>query len=314
MFRCPRNRGNFSDWYRKRNCTASEGASDATENMKRWEEKSLADAYWFQEGPGVRKWQFRNQGIKLLNVANITKEGLIDLSKSDRYLSPEEIEHKYKHFLADEGDLVIASSGVPFDEDGLLRTRGAFIRSEHLPLCLNTSTIRFKSKPGISSLTWLKSWLNSYEFRAQITRLVTGSAQQNFGPSHLKAIKISLPPIAEQERIARLLDEADELRKLRARADQRCSHLIPALFHEMFGDPASNPQKWSTRQLCEIADLGSGSTPSKENKAYWNGKIPWVSPKDMKSEEIFDAKDHVSDAAFHALICATVRTCRYAHH
>ena len=124
--------------------------------MKRWEEKSLADAYWFQEGPGVRKWQFRNQGIKLLNVANITKEGLIDLSKSDRYLSPEEIEHKYKHFLADEGDLVIASSGVPFDEDGLLRTRGAFIRSEHLPLCLNTSTIRFKSKPGISSLTWLK--------------------------------------------------------------------------------------------------------------------------------------------------------------
>src|SRR5450759_1634667 len=202
--------------------------------MKHWETKPLADAYWFQEGPGVRKWQFRNTGIKLLNVANITKDGVLDLSKTDRHLSEEEVAEKYSHFLSDEGDLVIASSGISFDDDGLLRTRGAFVERQHLPLCINTSTVRFKPKAGVSTLPWLRYWLDSVEFREQITRLVTGSAQQNFGPSHLKATEISLPPLAEQERIVKLLDEADELRKLRAQADRRTIALIPALFHEMF--------------------------------------------------------------------------------
>jgi len=220
--------------------------------MKHWPTRPLADAYWFQEGPGVRKWQFLNSGIKLLNVANITKQGALDLSKSDRYLSKEEVTEKYSHFLVDEGDLVIASSGISFDEDGLLRTRGAFVGPQHLPLCLNTSTVRFKPKEGVSTLAWLRYWLDSVEFRGQITRLVTGSAQQNFGPSHLKATNISLPPLAEQERIVKLLDEADELRKLRTQADRRTASLIPALFHQMFGDPAKNLKGWPEVKLVEV--------------------------------------------------------------
>src|SRR5437879_812655 len=109
----------------------------------KWKTIPLEDAFWFQEGPGVRKWQFENAGIKLLNVGNITKFGTLDLSKTDRHLSETEVAERYSHFLVDEGDLVIASSGISFDTDGLLRTRGAFVSKEHLPLCLNTSTIRF---------------------------------------------------------------------------------------------------------------------------------------------------------------------------
>src|SRR5690242_8745651 len=109
-------------------------------NNRSWTIKNFSDAYWFQEGPGVRKWQFTSFGIKLLNVANISKYGTIELDKTERYLSEQEVKTKYRHFLVNEGDLVIASSGISFDEDGLLRTRGAFVRKEHLPLCMNTST------------------------------------------------------------------------------------------------------------------------------------------------------------------------------
>ena len=180
-----------------------------------WKSVPLSDAFWFQEGPGVRNWQFKTSGIKLLNVGNITKEGTIDLDKTDKHISLDEAQGKYRHFLADEGDLVIASSGISFDEDGMLRTRGAFIEKKHLPLCLNTSTIRFKAIEGISDLNFFKFWLDSFEFRDQVSRLVTGSAQQNFGPSHLKVINISLPPLDEQKRIASLLGRADRLRQLR---------------------------------------------------------------------------------------------------
>lgn len=56
--------------------------------------------------------------------------------------------------------------------------------------------------------------------------------------------EIPLPPLAEQERLVRLLDEADALRRLRARADERMADFIPALFHEMFGDPTRNKNGW----------------------------------------------------------------------
>ena len=231
--------------------------------MKRWPTKPLEEAYWFQEGPGVRKWQFRNSGIKLLNVANITKDGVLDLLRTERHLSEEEVSEKYSHFLADAGDLVIASSGISFGEDGLLRTRGAFVEAKHLPLCLNTSTVRFKRKEGLSTLAWLRYWLDSREFREQITRLVTGSAQQNFGPSHLKATKITLPPLSEQERIVKLLDEADELRKLRARADRRTAAILPALFHEKFGDPAGNEWRWRREPFANLLDgIDGGWSPT----------------------------------------------------
>ena len=103
-----------------------------------WPCLPLSEAFWFQEGPGVRKWQFTNSGIKLLNVGNIEKEGTLNLAKTDRHLSEEEVANKYSHFLVDAGDLVIASSGISFDDDGFLRTRGAFVEKHQLPLCLNT--------------------------------------------------------------------------------------------------------------------------------------------------------------------------------
>jgi type I restriction enzyme S subunit len=159
----------------------------------------LRDAYWFQEGPGVRKWQFRDAGVKLLNVANILKDGTLDLEKTNKYLGPDEVQSRYEHFLVDEGDLVVASSGISFDDDGMLRTRGAFVDTSHLPLCMNTSTIRFKAIEGLSNLAYLKQWLETVEFRSQISRRVTGSAQQNFGPSHLRELWITLPPIHTQQ-------------------------------------------------------------------------------------------------------------------
>lgn len=239
--------------------------------MKEWQKLRLDEAFWFQEGPGVRKWQFTDKGIKLLNVANITKLGVLDLNKTARYLSNEEITQKYNHFLVDEGDLVIASSGISFDEDGLLRTRGAFVQKEHLPLCMNTSTIRFKAKKDLSEIRFFKHWLDSKEFRVQVTRLVTGSAQQNFGPSHLSQITITLPPLPEQRRIAAILDKADSLRERRRQAIAKLDELLQSVFIDMFGDPVTNPKGWPK---VTIRDLVSEVNYGTSSKAGEHGQFP----------------------------------------
>jgi type I restriction enzyme S subunit len=226
-----------------------------------WPLIPLGDAFWFQEGPGVRNWQFTTEGIKLLNVANIEKGGTLNLAKTDRHLGEAEVKKKYSHFLVDPGDLVIASSGISFDNDGLLRTRGAFVEKSDLPLCLNTSTIRFKAKDRLSDLHFLRHWLDGREFRSQITRLVTGTAQQNFGPSHLKAIKITLPPLKDQRRIAAILDQADTLRGKRRAALGQIDTLTQTMFLDLFGDPGKNPKGWPERPVSDyVAEFQGGKS------------------------------------------------------
>ena len=77
--------------------------------MKEW--IKISDLLFFQEGPGVRNTQYTQSGVKLLNVANLVN-GKVDLSTSDRYISEDEAYGRYKHFLCDDGDFIIASSGI----------------------------------------------------------------------------------------------------------------------------------------------------------------------------------------------------------
>jgi type I restriction enzyme S subunit len=74
----------------------------------------------------------------------------------------------------------------------------------------------------------------------------------------LASIPMPLPPLTEQERIVKLLDEADELRKLRAQADCRTTDLIPALFYEMFGEVDSNSKQWPMVPFAEVGESRLG--------------------------------------------------------
>ena len=194
----------------------------------------FADVFWLQEGPGVRRWQFTAEGVKLLNVGNITPDGKVDLEKTNRHISEEEAFGRYSHFLVDEGDLLMPSSGIPIDEDGLLRTRSAFASAEHLPLCMNTSTIRFKPKMDGASLLFLQGWLQSREFRTQITKRVTGSAQKNFGPSHLKQLQITLPEPSAQSEFEEKLNKIRGLRASLSPSVAETDGLIGSISHRLF--------------------------------------------------------------------------------
>jgi restriction endonuclease S subunit len=54
---------------------------------------------------------------------------------------------------------------------------------------------------------------------------------------------------------------------------------------------------WPTKRLGEVCQFRGGGTPSKAVDRYWRGNIPWVSPKDMKSDIVHDSIDHISREA-----------------
>ncbi len=196
-----------------------------------WKTMRLNEIVFYQEGPGVRNYQYTKKGVKLLNVGNFVKN-VLNLDNTDRYISEDEAYGKYNHFLVDEGDLLIACSGIKaeyFDE------KIAFAEKKHLPLCMNTSTMRFKSlDENILNLKYLKCYFQTESFKKQVFSVMTGSAQFNFGPTHLKYFKIPIPSIDEQKEIYKLFGSVDDKISMINQELDKVNEFKKSLLQQMF--------------------------------------------------------------------------------
>ena len=143
----------------------------------------LSELFWFQEGPGIRNWQYVNKdGVKFINIKCIS-DNILDL-KNANMISNEEAYGIYNHFMIDEKDILVSTSGT--------LGRNAIVRKNDLPLCMNTSVIRFKPKEN-HLYSFMYCYLNSDTFIYKLNSMANGSAQLNFGPTHLKQIEIFIP-------------------------------------------------------------------------------------------------------------------------
>jgi type I restriction enzyme S subunit len=150
---------------------------------KGWQIIGLPEMIDFLEGPGLRNWQYREEGMKFLNIRCIG-DGDLDIAKAN-CISLEEFENTYKHFALQADDIVISTSGT--------LGRLAIVRADHLPVMLNTSIIRMRGR-GAVGLGYLWGFLQSEYFLAEMFALAAGSVQLNFGPMHLRQISILRPP------------------------------------------------------------------------------------------------------------------------
>ena len=152
---------------------------------KGWEVCSLPELFDFKEGPGIRNWQYTNSdaGTKFINIRCI-QDGDITLTTANR-ISDEEANGKYLHFHLEEWDIVLSASGT--------LGRCAIVRREHLPLILNTSVIRFRPIEKKSKFCFIYGYIQSHEFQFTLESMACGSVQKNFGPMHLKQIRMLAP-------------------------------------------------------------------------------------------------------------------------
>jgi type I restriction enzyme S subunit len=96
-------------------------------------------------------------------------------------------------------------------------------------------------------------------------RLVSKTTLPSIRKSTIESLEIPLPPIAEQKRIAAILDKADAVRRKRREAIRLTEELLRSTFLEMFGDLATNSRGWDIVQMSQILEETQYGTSQKSN-------------------------------------------------
>lgn len=194
-----------------------------TNREANWQRIPLSDIIFFQEGPGIRNWQYVEDGVKFINIRCINN-GLIDTSTANK-ISLEEASGKYSHFMLEPYDIVMSCSGT--------LGRYAIVLPQNLPLCLNTSVIRFRPKQYKDDYSFVYGYMTSKEFLNQQITMANGSAQVNFGPTHLKKIEIVEPPVETRKKfndlVFPLIETQISLRAENTRLVEIRDTLLPCL-------------------------------------------------------------------------------------
>ncbi len=201
------------------------------------------------------------------------------------------------------GTLLIALYGATIGKVGILRIEA----TTNQACCALSSSSVFDTK-------FLFFFFLAY--RKYLIMLSYGGGQPNINQEIIRSLRIPTPPLLEQQAIATFLDhETAKLNALIAKKERliellkehRAAIINQAVTKGLNPDVAMKdsgvvwlgevPQHWNVRRLKYNASFFGGGTPSKNNISYWSGNIPWVSPKDMKSEGIDDTEDHISQEA-----------------
>jgi type I restriction enzyme S subunit len=192
-----------------------------------------------------------------------------------------------------------AASVVPAGSSLLVVRSGVLAHT--LPVALVTAPVAFNQDikavlPNSSAVLpeYVYWFLRSKAPYVVARGVKKGATVHSVQSGFIENLQVPVPTHDQQRRIVDLLSRAEGIVRLRRQAQQKAAELIPSIFIDMFGDPVGNPNKWPLQPLGNIVQSISGGTPSKARPDFWEGDLPWVSPKDMKRDEIIDAADHVS--------------------
>jgi type I restriction enzyme S subunit len=163
------------------------------------------------------------------------------------------------------------------------------------------------------NLEFYLQYFNSDSFinRPRLSTSSTTNSHQRIKSNLFNKVKLPVPPIVEQRKIATVLHTVDQAiqktedvirslqRILRGTRRDVMKNGIHA--HQMsdsdsrFGDV---PEVWDIERLDSVTDVTGGSTPSTDESKYWSGEIPWATPTDLTGLDeikIRDTESHITE-------------------
>jgi type I restriction enzyme, S subunit len=227
-----------------------------------------------------------------LRMSNIRPGGKFDSEYNQRFL-PDNFKEIYSNYLLEDGDLVIAMTDLANDPKILGVPTIVETNGKNWLLNQRVGKLEVKNNQKADK-TYLKYILNHPIHRNYYKMFAGGGLQINVGKEEILSIKIPLPNLETQKRIAQILDDAISLRDNTEKLLKEYDALAQSIFFDMFGDPILNPKGFPLSPLKKIATkIGSGATPKGGKEAYHSQGMTLI-----RSLNIHDNLFKMKDLAF----------------
>lgn len=197
---------------------------------------------------------------------------------------------KYNKYLLEVGDILMTHINSPKHLG-----KSAIYNGTPKLLIHGMNLLCLRPKKEILDPKYVAYYFKSNSFRSEIPKISNQSVNQaSFSVGNLKNLQIPLPPLAQQQKIANILDAADALRQKDKALLAKYDELSQALFLDMFGDPVSNPKGWEVNQLKKLSTkIHSGNTPKGGSEVYVDEGITF-----FRSQNVWKNKLVYEDIAF----------------
>lgn len=207
-----------------------------------------------------------------------------------------------------KGTLLLTSSGETLEDIGkcvvFLGEGRLFVGGDIITLHPN----------GEFDSEFLSYLINSDVVRIQRSMFGRGDIIVHISVKHFRDMRFPTPPLPEQHQIVSYLNEKtsliDEIIENKTQRIELLKEMRSSLISEVVTKglnpnvPMKDsgvewigeiPSHWGHKKVKYMFSVLGGGTPSTTNPEFWSGDIPWVSPKDMKSDVIVDTEDHLSE-------------------
>ncbi|MBC6906087.1 restriction endonuclease subunit S [Saccharophagus sp. K07] len=249
-----------------------------------WMSCHLGDFMEFKNGLNADKSQY-GYGLKFVNVMDVFGN---DILTEDKIIGRVNVaESQLESNLLKFGDVLFNRTSETFDEIAM-----SAVYLDDKPAVFGGFVIRARPSNGILSPAYSVYLFQSSKFRNQVIKLGQGAVRANIGQKDLAKVKVSLPPLPEQKKIAQILSTWDKAitvtEKLLANSQQQKKALMQQLLtgkkRLLDKNGVRFGGEWKKVRLGSVADMNSGGTPKSNIEEYYGGNIPWVSIADMTKQ------------------------------
>lgn len=166
------------------------------------------------------------------------------LSDASDHITQEAVDNSATSVVPEKSILVVVRSGI--------LAHSLPVAQVARPLSFNQDIKAFTPDAAKVDPDYLYWFIRAQEPRVLAQGVKKGATVHSLQSGFVENLQVPLPERGEQRRIVDLLSRAEGIVRLRREAEKKAAELIPALFLDMFGDPATNPKGWKVEEFGSV--------------------------------------------------------------
>ncbi len=270
--------------------------------MNEWKEVELGDLVHIKHGWAFKGKYFAEDGdVIVVTPGNFLEEGGFRVREGKEKFYTDDFP---KEFLLKKDDLIIAmteqGAGL-LGSPALITEDNRFLHNQRIGLFQNLKEDQISKK-------YMYYLFFTQYIRGMISGSATGTKVKHTAPKRIYNIKVKLPPLLIQKKIAKILSNYDDLIENNLKRIKLLEESARLTYEEWFlrfiidgkkleiDSETGLPFGWKEKRIKDFGQVVTGKTPSTSNDEYYNGDVPFVKTPSMHQYSyVLETDDYLTE-------------------